>query len=97
MNRSRFQSRRHAAPVFTCDNCGHSTRLVSDAEGICEHCYELAGIDNYFNDSDRKHTSTEAAGYLAEANRRIAELRKNGGDAVAARAKESCPYIWPTT
>lgn len=81
--------------VFKCDCCGHMTRLTSDCTGICEPCYEIGSIDNYFNDNDRDHTSDSAASYLAEANRWLEVLRKNAGDEIAAKVKKFNCFVWP--
>ena len=81
--------------VFKCDSCGHNTRLNSDVDGLCTHCYEIASIDNYFNDNDREHTSTAAVSFMADAEAHLAAIRKVAGDAAADRVKSGSDFVWP--
>jgi hypothetical protein len=66
--------------AFTCHCCKRRTREVSSDHAqleLCEPCFELAGIDNAFND----YGSDEAfQQYGSEARQWLSKLQKLGGD-----------------
>lgn len=76
--------------VFKCTGCGRRTRGNGESAGLelCAECAELAGSDNYYNDTG----TVPSAEQLAVHNALLAVIGERGGD--IERVKGSCGYIW---
>lgn len=64
--------------VFTCQCCERQTRETNGDHaqtGNCEHCFELAGIENTLSDNGME----VAKSYKAEVKMRLTKLAKMGG------------------
>lgn len=67
--------------TYHCRVCERLTRATSREElgldGICKHCYELAGIENTISDNGIERAAEW--GYVTEAHRLLAELATKPG------------------
>lgn len=78
--------KRHQKPTFICTVCKRRTRHTGqDVDHLCADCFELAGLDNQCND-DGVTPAQIGPGAVAEIARRVAHIKKLGGDVAAVRS-----------
>ena len=69
--------------TYLCGSCGINTRITGDRSakscGLCNECYELAGIENSVRDGEEVTPNL-----IAEINHMLAIIAKKGGDASLA-------------
>lgn len=66
---------------YTCRSCGRQTRATGRGDNeytrTCAECYDLAGIENYFQDNGTD--GEDAASYIAEARALVSAIKAKGG------------------
>ena len=77
--------------VYKCGVCGRQTRGSSDSTNsrLCSQCYDIAGLDNMFNDDGTIPSASERA----ELEAMLQHIVDHGGDAEAVRAENR--YAFP--
>jgi hypothetical protein len=80
--------------TFACKCCQHVTRDTGQGEstGLCEPCYELAGIDNSVNDAGDEGY-LRWADYGDEVMGHVAKLESRGIDVASLGFSYLMPYI----
>jgi len=69
MSNSRFQK---GSGVYKCNWCGKRTRETGEGEslvGICRHCWDEVGWENYIADGEDLSEVPEEFKYLIEQNK----------------------------
>jgi len=94
-NASHF-SRFHGRSTFKCDICGRVTRDVDQGgTTLCQECYDIAGMDNHYNDSGTVPNFNPQHGddYATDILRALRKIAQKGGD--VNQVVEANGYAFP--